>query len=99
MLIFLYPFLGMCVMISMKQFKSSGMRRIMFTARRNEMTNSFPLYKYAKHNYTKNIPGWLCIVAIIVALLVLTQDARSVQAASLHVDRVTLNSEIDSASL
>src|SRR4051794_11935654 len=58
------------------------------------MINSFPLYKY-----TKNIPGWLCIIAIVIGLLVLTQDARSVQAASLHVDLVTLNSEIDSASL
>ncbi|GHO90887.1 serine protease [Reticulibacter mediterranei] len=63
------------------------------------MMNSFPLYKYTKNNYTKNIPGWLYIIAIVVGLLVLTQDARPVQAASPHVDLVTLNSEIDSASL
>jgi membrane-bound serine protease (ClpP class) len=99
MLIFPYPFPGMCVMIGMEQFKSSGMRRIMFTARRNKMMNSFPLYKHTKNNYTKNIPGWLCIIAIMVGLLILTQDVRSAQAASLHVDLVTLNSEIDSASL
>src|SRR5690349_15680457 len=94
-----YPFPGMYVMIGMEQFKSSGMRRIMFTARRNKMMNSFPLYKHTKNNYTKNIPGWLCIIAIMVGLLILTQDARSARATSFHVDLVTLNSEIDSASL
>ncbi len=63
------------------------------------MITSFPLYKYMKNTSTKNISGWLCIIAFMVGLLLLTQDSRTVQAASLHVDLVTLNSEIDSASL
>jgi membrane-bound serine protease (ClpP class) len=73
--------------------RSSGMSCIVFTARRNKIMNSFSIYRH-----TKKIPGWLFIIAIIVGLMTLTQDARPAQAASLHVDLVTLDSEIDSAS-
>src|SRR5690242_263038 len=59
----------------------------------DKVMNSFSMYKH-----TKKIPGWLFIIALIVGLLTLTQNARSAQAASLHVDLVSLNSEINSAS-
>jgi membrane-bound serine protease (ClpP class) len=55
--------------------------------------NSFSMYQH-----TKKIPGWLFIIAVIVGLILLIQGGRSAQAASLHVDLVTLNSEIDTAS-
>src|SRR5438105_4904788 len=66
---------------------------IVFTARRNKIMNSLSMYRH-----TKKIPGWLFIIVVIVGLITLTQDARPARAASLHVDLVTLDSEVDSAS-
>jgi membrane-bound serine protease (ClpP class) len=49
-------------------------------------------------NHTKRFSRWLFSIVVMIVLIILSQHTRSAQAASLHVDLVKLDSEIDSAS-
>ncbi len=55
---------------------------------------------YSSHmcNHTKMFSRWLFSIVVMIVLIILSQHARSAQAASFHVDLVKLDSEIDSAS-
>jgi membrane-bound serine protease (ClpP class) len=55
---------------------------------------------YSSHicNHTRKFSHLLFSIVVMLVLVILSQQGRSVQAASLHVDLLKLDSEIDSAS-